>query len=85
MVAASPSCAPALTFEILVSQANRTRGTTRGHALDLGLDEQALARYVSGACSAYERTEIERSLLQCNWAMERVVEMMRSRRRREAA
>ena len=57
-----------------------TRRASRDYALDYGIDEKALERYASGACSLYERKSIESVLTRCRWAMSYVVALVKDRR-----
>jgi hypothetical protein len=52
----------------------------RDYALDHGVDEKALEEYVSGACVLYRRKEIEAVLSRCDWAMKKVVEIIKAQR-----
>lgn len=56
---------------------------SRDYALDHGIDEQALEAYASGACSLYERKSIERLVCKCQWAMDYVTDLIKSRRSSE--
>lgn len=53
----------------------------RDYSLDLGVDEKALERYASGACSLYEREEIHQVLSKSKWAMNYVTNLVKSQRR----
>jgi len=72
-----------IAFENLVSETqpklNELR-ISRDYAQDLGVDEKALERYVSGACSLYERKEVEAVISQSQWAMSFVSDLVKSRR-----
>lgn len=75
------------TFPELLTQAMRGPGgrSSRQYALDHGVDEAALARYASGAVTVYERAEIQNVLTVNDWAMNFVVDLVKSRRRKRSA
>ena len=54
--------------------------STRSYSLDHGVDETALARYVSGAVSVYERQEIQNVIARNDWAKNYVVDLVKKRR-----
>jgi len=74
---------PRNQFELFLEQSHskliEIRGT-RDYALNLGLTEEALERYTSGACSLYEQDDIERSLTKSRWATDYVINLVKSRR-----
>ena len=85
----SPAAPPAPAtgdFETTVEAAIRGfRGThtTRTYAHDHGIDEQALVNYATGACTVYERREIENVLARCHWALDFVVKWVKQQRKEQ--
>lgn len=69
----------ATTIDNAVAKALEFRGT-QTYARDYGITEEALDRYVSGACSLYELETIQYVLSRCQWAMDYVIEKVKARR-----
>lgn len=63
----------------ILPEVAKFRGS-RDYALDRGVDEKALERYATGACSLYEREEIESVIARNKWSLDYVVQYVKSRR-----
>jgi hypothetical protein len=77
-----------MSFPAFVEEAmsrGRSVRSQKEHALDLGVDEAALIRYANGAVSAYERTEIQNVIANCDWAREIVINQVKNKRRHRNA
>ena len=66
-------------IDSLLPEVIRLRGS-RDYALNRGVDEKALERYATGACSLYEREEIESVIAKNKWSRDYVVQYVKSRR-----
>jgi len=66
-------------FDRAVTRLSAWRNS-REYALELGVDEEALERYATGAISMYERSEIEPILVKCQWAMNYVARLAKAQR-----
>lgn len=70
-------------FEELVETAGRLHArerNTKQYALDLGVTEELLDRYVDGEIDEHERHSIQSVLCCCRWAMRYVTTMVKARR-----
>lgn len=77
--APSPTTATMTFPEFMDYLARGGQRGTKGYALDRGVDEEALARYVRGAVSVYERVELQEIIVNCEWASAYVVHLMKQR------
>lgn len=76
------------TFSDLLTEVVKRGWTARSrkhYALDRGVNESALLRYADGAVSVYERVTFETVLLNCDWALNFVVDQVKSRREKKGA
>ena len=84
MILAAPAATASPThFDSLVRQAVSLRGSLgRERALDMGVDETALLRYVSGAVSTYERGCISALAASNDWVLQQIVKLTKQKRKR---
>lgn len=88
LIATPTPAMTSMSFPAFLEEAmlrGRSVRSQKTHALDLGVDEAALIRYANGAVSAYERTEIEHVIANCDWARKIVVNQVKNKRRHRNA
>lgn len=83
MILTAPAATASPTnFDSLIRQAVSLRGSHgEERALDMGVEETALLRYVSGAVSTYERGFINALAASNDWVLKQIVRLTKQKRR----